>query len=398
MKSLLPELIVRFSINNQVTIGLQNVYRKPSDFHQPIGENANKYKIASFKHSQKNQVGDRQNDETFGDRLNRLYPLLDITKKSQRSKKVSILRKGFSKILGTDKADERIPPFGAKQGQKLRESGAAIDLLMTQQGGAARIITLTLVGDTKEAFECLAANSGYAINRLFQSVRRNAPDCKNWFFVWEYQKRGALHLHICLWHEKPNMAARLGVKIVQSWYKILQDIQSQTGIDMFIRRDRKTYTPKRKWQSRNEPMRKSAGGYFSKYASKASNKEERKYIYHLAQKYPPSRFWGSSQSVKNIIKENSFSYSFESWKTEASNEYCEGLRELLSQFDILDYGVFEFKVEKEWHDRKGNERGKRVISEGFRQNYYFESNLFNNVKQAVMLYLGAMSHHETSMD
>lgn len=383
LESFLPELTLKISINNQVTLGLQNVFRKPKDSYQPLENNGlTKYQIASLLYKSKKQKL-AVADESFDDRLNRLYPPLDIKKKSQRAKKSSRVRVGFGKNSDGQVVGEKVPPFGVRQGQKLRESGAAIDLLVKKQGGACRIVTLTLVGDTKEAFETLAANSGYVVNRLFQFVRRHGEGCNHWFFVWEYQKRGALHLHICLYHETNNKAAKLGAKLVQSWYKILRDLEKESGVDMFVRRDKKTYTPQRKWQSRNEPMRKSAGGYFSKYASKASKKEERKYIQKLAAMYPPSRFWGSSRMVKNIIKENTHTFSFESWKSDESKFQYERMVDIVNEFDIKSYGMYEFLLEKEYTNRKGKVF-KRTLAEGFKQNFYFSPEEFEIVKDKII--------------
>jgi hypothetical protein len=379
----LPELVIRFSINNQISLGLQNVFRKPKNVYSSPPKISDRYEFSRIRKKYE-KAAIAAKSESFEGRLDRLFPPpLDIKYKSQRPHKTRKIRAGFNRSLSSG-VPEKIPPFGSKQGQKIREAGAAIDLLKAKKGGAARIVTLTLVGDTPEAFEALAANSGYIVNRLFQIVRRHGGDCKNWFFVWEFQKRGALHLHICLWHEVPNLAAKLGAKLVQAWHKILKDIEIESGIDMFVRRDLRGYTPRQKWQSRNEPMRKSAGGYFSKYATKGSSSEGRKTIAFWASKYPPSRFWGSSQSIKNIIKEESFEYRFESHKSEASKYYHERIEALLSQFEIAHYGTHEWKFQKGLFDSKGNPDGSRTITEGFIQNFYFLPREFERAKSAIL--------------
>jgi len=386
----LPELVIKYSVNNQITIGLQNVFKKQADVFRSDWKNFDKYTIAQHEHYAKKNKQNSVEPDTFENRLDRLYPPLDIKKNLQGTKKANILRQGFAKLSADgNPINPHIPPFGAKQGQKIRESGAAIDLLMKEQGGSARIITLTLVGDTKEAFECLAANSAYLRNRLFQVLRDNFKDCKNYFFVWEYQKRGALHLHICLWHKIANLAAKAGVQIVQKWYEVLQDIQDKTGVDMFVRRDKKTYTPKQKWQSRNEPMRKSAGGYFSKYASKASNKKERNHIYHLARKYPPSSFWGSSQSVKIIVKSEAFDFRFENSNPEYSEKFYNGIRAIIAGFEIESYNTYEWKYQKEFHSNNGVSVEIRTITEGFKQNYYFNPESFLACKIKINAYIDA---------
>jgi len=385
---MLPELVVNFSINNQISLGKQNVYRKPKDIFDCDFRIKDKYEIARKIYERRFEQKDTTEYETFEQRLERCYPTLDIKKKFQHGKKTDQVRLGFSRLPdGSRENLDRVPPFGAKQGQKLRESGAAIDKLVAEQCGGARIVTLTLVGDTKEAFECLAANSGYIVNRLLQVLRRGHNPCKDYFFVWEYQKRGALHLHLCLWASSRNKAAKSGALLVQQWYKVLQDIQDKTKVDMFVRRDGKTYTNKRKWQSRNEPMKKSAGGYFSKYASKASDKKERQKIYHLAKRYPPSRFWGSSLAVKRIVASESFDFNFEHSKPEYSDRFYEGIRAIINEFNILSYGQYEWKFEKEYYSPHLEMQGKRTITEGFKQNYYFSPDDFLAVKIKILAYI-----------
>ena len=390
---MLPEFTLKVSINNQISIGLQNVFRKPKDVYRRDHKGFSMVEIKKHEYADRCKDSVREEGESFEQKLDRLYPPLDIKKKSQRGKKSRNLRKGFGNNSACRSIHtKRVPPFGVKQGQKLRECGAAIDLMQERHGGAARIVTLTLVGDTHEAFECLAANSWYMVNRITQFIRRNYGKDAYWFFVWEHQKRGALHLHICVWHAIANKAARCGVLLVGAWYAALRDLEAATGIDMFVRRDGKTYTPKRKWQSRNEPMRKSAGGYFSKYAAKASKKEERKHIEKLAQKYPPSRFWGSSQSVKDLIKENTFVYQFESHKSEESAKIYEEVREVLSQFNILSYGSYEWKYQKEFQSFTSKQIEVRTITEGFKQNYYYSRQDFLEVKESIWDCIGASEY------
>ena len=80
--------------------------------------------------------------------------------------------------------------------------------------------------------------------------------------------------------------------------------------------------------------------------------------------YSPSRFWGSSQSIKNIVKENSFSFNLEMLNGSEAMELYEFCLDFLRDRTLLHYGEYDFKKEIE------HENGKKTIAEGFRQNFY----------------------------
>jgi len=111
-------------------------------------------------------------------------------------------------------------------------------------------------------------------------------------------------------------------------------------------------------------MVKGCGGYFSKYASKGENGSEREKLEKWSKMYSPSRFWGSSHSIKKIIKENSFSFSLEMLNGSESEEIYFYLLDFLRDRTLLHYGEYNFKVEVE------RENAKKTIAQGFRQNFY----------------------------
>ena len=324
------QLYVNLNINNQVTIGLQNTRLK-----NDAG------KSAYLTH---NEIAERQIEKGFplesciaNYRMSQSYerykrkkfleiPLflrqykfqksrtLDITEKLQRTLEsfagnlsglaslnlyVKIL------IVSGQYRKHNIKRFGNIQAQHIHECGAAMEMSMGSPE-YCHVTTLTLPADTKKAFECLAAYSGYAVNRLFQPIRRDYADCNKWFFVWEYQKRGALHLHIAHYHHCKIIGAAIGEKILETWHNILCDISENSGICLFTAKQGDRCTLRKNHQHQTQPMRKSVAGYFSKYASKAGQKEENNYVRKFSQMYPPSRFWGCSKQIKTIVRENSF--------------------------------------------------------------------------------------------
>ena len=324
------QLYINLKVNNQITIGLQNtrlindagksaylthneIAEKQIEKHFPLdscianyrmGQSYERYKrkkfleIPLFLRQYKFQKSHR----------------LDITKKLQRTLESFASNLSglaslnlYAKILieFSQYRKHNIKRFGNIQAQHIHECGAAMEMGMGSPE-YCHVTTLTLPADTKEAFECIAAYSGYAVNRLFQPIRRDYADCNKWFFVWEYQKRGALHLHIAHYHHCKIIGAAIGEKILETWHNILCDISDNSGICLFTAKQGDRCTLRKNHQHQTQPMRKSVAGYFSKYASKSGQKEENNYVRKFSQMYPPSRFWGCSKQIKAIVKENSF--------------------------------------------------------------------------------------------
>jgi hypothetical protein len=270
---------------------------------------------------------------------------LDIIGKSQRKQKTCKLNRPKS--------------FTNAAGQKLRECGAAIDHVAGDPA-LTRAITLTLPADHDAAFIAIAAYSGYIINRLFQPIRRNyAKECL-WFFVWEYQKRGALHLHIALYHPCALTGETLGEEMVENWLRILADVGTLSQTDMFCRADMKTYTPREKYQNQNQPMRRSLGAYFSKYAGKQESKQSKH-----CQKYPVSRFWGCCYPLKDLIKTLSLDYTLVADDDRTISEMVERIMSVLTRFDMNVQSNYDFDIRKNY----GNDSSLSVAS-GSRYTFY----------------------------
>lgn len=372
---MLPEFKIALRPNNQVTLTLQNVVRARKDIcqHRYIGRDHYVYEdeIGVWTHRpelvrwQKKLLADRIKEEelkrnqhakckkhTKISPLHLLTPPLDIIRKSQRTPwlfwrvgfKFLVLKKVVSAILYfSEYRLSKAKHFGNIQGQKIREAGAVIDILCDGRPEFAHVTTLTLPSNSEESFDCIAARSGYAINRLWEPIRKAYGSDVAWFFVWEYQKRGALHLHICHYHPDASEGMLIGNMLIDKWDKILHDISDETGIDMFSPKEGRMKTLFFQHQHHTQPMYKSAGGYFSKYASKASKSDENNYVRRFSKIRPPTRFWGSSRTVKELIKENSFSFS-ETSISSTSEQNFYSIRELLLEEEIISFNEFAWDI------------------------------------------------------
>lgn len=353
--------------NNQITL-TQGTWKKPlREGGYLLGEEKpDKYQLARFRKKGSKTTGNIGIEETFEEKLDRLFPPLDITKKSQRSKQP------ISCKLNSPKN------FTRHSGQKVRESGAAVSIACGKEMRFAHEVTLTLPANTTSAFTALAAYSGYAINRLFQPIRRKYGEMCLWFFVWEYQKRGALHLHICVYHPDEMEGLMICSQLIEQWHKILVDISELSQTCLFTAKQGDRCTIRTSHQHHTSPIKKDVGAYFSKYAGKTESKDS----WHV-RKYPVSRFWGSSRSVKKIVKENSIQldFDYQGNKLEADRKMSELMEVILSNCNVVSFSSYEFSISSQTKStvRSYPKRGKIVnvvrgkpFSEGERKTFYIE--------------------------
>ncbi len=272
-------------------------------------------------------------------------------------------------------ATPSVKNFSRKAGQKLRECGGAIDILCDRQPEKCRVITLTLPASGEAAYKALSDWSGYATNRLLQTIRDTEDDTYYWFYVWEHQKRGALHMHLCLYHEDRSKSKVLGDAIVSKWRDILCDIGRRSGVDLLFSKGFNRRVESDEMQSNNQEMRKGCGAYFSKYAAKTSRARDRENSTDIntvnARLYPPSSFWGRSQNLAKLCEFHSFHYKFEGIYGEESESLQREALEVLSQFDIVLQHSFPFKKELQL---KGN--GTLTICEGFSHVFYVKPEVY----------------------
>lgn len=261
--------------------------------------------------------------------------------------------------------------FTQASGQKLRECGSAIDHIC-KFPERSTAVTLTLPADTEAAFTALAAYSGYAINRLFQYVRREYGESILWFFVWEYQKRGAPHLHIALFHPDSGVSLECGQKMKKIWFGILQDIGDRAATCMFTsRRKDRCYLPEHH-HFYCEPARRSLGAYFSKYAGKQESKQS-----WYCQKYPVSRFWGSCYPLKRLVAELSLDYSLVVDDTEHIQFLVQEILGKIAKFDMNLQTSYDFDISKTY--QSGHKLG---LAEGTRMVFYCHPKQYKEVLRA----------------
>jgi len=255
---------------------------------------------------------------------------LDIIRKKETPKKVSLTRRNTPKS------------FTKVSGQKLRECGAAMDILCGGDLTQCHEICLTLPANHGMAFEALAKNTYFVTHRIFSYLKKQYKGEVSWFYVWEYQKRGALHLHLAVHHRDSNLLDTICGDIKRAWIRILQDIGKMESCCMFSDKTQRKCTVSQNWQNHSAQIRSSVGGYFSKYAGKEESKQS-----WYCQRYPISRFWGSSATIKEIVKQNSMEYEwdFQGNLEAAERFHGELIEKILLEVNVVRISGYSFRIE-----------------------------------------------------
>lgn len=345
-------------INNQVTLTRLDIQDKGS----PRYEN-----IVNTKLSQNEINGLIMSDATrrgmnthkrFYDTKCRVIPKLDVAKIDHDSPNYLDLISKFqqeSKPSGGTHQKRgygetpRIRNFPVSAGQALRESGAAVDILCEGDVSKCRVITLTLPASGHDAYKCVSDYSAEITNRLLQIIRREKNGNFFYFYVIEHQKRGALHWHVCVYHEDKERSRALGEKIVSKWRAILDDIGRKANVDLLFSRGFGRRIESSEMQSINQTMYAGCASYFAKYAGKTivhgkQGSEEDINCVNAA-KYPVSSFWGRSRNLVVICKENSFYFDSIGMEEEIEWKYREEM-ELLSHYNFASVTEIPFEVKK----------------------------------------------------
>lgn len=308
--------------------------------------------------------------------------LLDIIKKSQHPKKK---KRPWGEVQSPKS-------FTRNAKQKILEAGAVVDKHVGKHGSYE--LTLTIPGSGAVVYDVVARWSGYIVNRMLQVVRRLEAKGYpiHWFFVWEHQKRGALHQHWCIAIKDEPMLTDYVCRLLKAkWFELLAELSDKTGVDLFRRkgfsgswRDKPEV-----WQSSVNPVRKSVAAYFSKYMSKnletSSYNKARKQYRDSRRGTPeagvegarllslcPSRYWGCSSSVRALTKQYSVTTRYEVG-SKADGDF---LINLLEKVATLSAELVS-KVSREF--TKADDTTGFIYAKGYERKYWFTPETFDQV-------------------
>lgn len=268
-----------------------------------------------------------------------------------------------SKIKGGWGHPAKLTTFGKKARHTLLQAGAVVD---KECGKNIYEVTCTIPGSTPEAFEAVANWSGWIINRLIQPLRDHSKDAL-WFYVWELQKRGALHLHFAIAASTLVEAKRLAQQLEYDWWELLLELSEKAKVDVFRQSETKSWRDKPKvWQSHVSPVRKSVAAYFSKYLGKAVTRTQVQKV-RGGVTYCPARWWGCSSKVKRLIMEGTQKYQITT-DTLQSERFVHEFREFLRNPGRVSQYRYEFDL--------GISAQGYAIGHGWREINYYKPEAF----------------------
>lgn len=185
--------------------------------------------------------------------------------------------------------------FGPSARRKIMRAGGALEKSVLSPDECL-FLTATLPGSTSESFKALAEWSGYIVNNLKAWISNHVA-AKLDFYVWEYQRRGALHLHYCV--HVPCESSRIHIQdgFKNWWITILHRVGEKSLTDLFRKNSKFSHlSDTSKTRAVAEICRKSPARYLAKYLSKSKSK-----LKGRARFFTPSRWWGTSRPLKKLL-------------------------------------------------------------------------------------------------
>ncbi len=164
-------------------------------------------------------------------------------------------------------------------------------------------LTGTIPGSTREAFDAMACWSSWVVKAVKTWISDAGITSAYSLYVWEYQKRGALHIHYCL--HVPDDERRQWVlsNWKAKWSNVLDAVSEKSGVDMWSRGNGRTWAANKSvLQADAQVVRNSVGGYLSKYLSKnavAPSPGRTGTTPNLC----PVRWWGVSRPLMKRFRE-----------------------------------------------------------------------------------------------
>lgn len=198
----------------------------------------------------------------------------------------------------SDVPKNRVTKFGTNARRRLREAGAVMDSVCDEPRQAV-FLTGTIPSVEPSAWAAIATYSSWVVHRLKAWVNKFVPS-KLDFYVWEWQARGALHIHYCCYVPDPESRAKILGGFHERWVGWLRKVGEMAGVRMFVGRggiDRENSTEV--VQAHAVEVEKSVGGYLSKYLGKGCSGHKPP----GADFFYPVRWWGVSRPLLAEVRD-----------------------------------------------------------------------------------------------
>lgn len=203
-----------------------------------------------------------------------------------KTREVSSARAGFGGLAKPTR-------FGKVAKQVIREAGAVMD---RSYGRNVLFLTWTLPGHSQEIFDVATRFSAQFVQDVLQWLRDTVANCV-YAWVYEFQKRGALHQHIVLASEDDagleSVLQMFGLRMRKFFVKWSR----QANCNLFYSEKTQRLNIRASlYGQKAERATKSAARYLTKYLSKHRSKDG------LDNSHCPSRWWRVSKKCNALIR------------------------------------------------------------------------------------------------
>lgn len=294
--------------------------------------------------------------------LSKLDIIHEFQRESDRSTPDS--RRGYGEAV-------RPTRFTRGARHRILEAGSLFDktLADTHRG---YFVTFTLPGSRPEAYDAISRWSGYLVNVVLQCLRRFHKGAY-WFYCWELQKRGALHLHLFCALPRGTEVNVLNGRLRDVWYRALGYVQDKSGCDVFGHQRGDYCTASEFWQYDFQEVKTTPAQYISKYLGKGALAPASKGELDSGQVcYYPHRWHGMSRSFKKLVDENRFRACMDAMTKEDCQHVCNAMAEYLEEFEPVASQVYTAEI------GSGRDEGV-VIGVSHRRIYWFSADIFEEV-------------------
>lgn len=257
--------------------------------------------------------------------------------------------------------------------------GGAVLARESDTPASSTFCTFTLPGNTTDAINNLSRWASYVCNRLLQYIRREDrrhSEPFKWFYSWEHQKRGALHLHLCLYHPKAGTSYAMGLRLKEAWFSILMDIDKITGVCSFTRRGGKECVLPGFWRVDIQPVRKSIAAYVSKYVSKGAATSPSGQLRFT----PPPRWWGMARGLLRQVKAQCSTVTFDALTEDEASALYVDFGRLIELHKVVQTYQYSFDIS----------HGDYHVGSGIVSNYYLSEDDFLSLSALLHKYISAL--------
>lgn len=293
---LFPNREIRASINPEPRLN-----RKPDSTYEPIAESHDESQDEQGKIDKRHATDDRSNLDISSDFTERLKP-------------------GYGGL-------PRKTVFGLNGKRTIQRVGGVFDRLF--KPSECVFLTGTLPGSTPESLETMARYSGLIVKMLKDWIKYYVKSEYS-FHCWEWQGRGALHLHYCVAIDAHGNRELVVERFKSEWLRILDAVSAASGIDMYARRGFGTWrSNKAVVQAYAQTVRTSVAAYLSKYCSKGHDTSK---AFNC-----PSRWWGCSRAALHSLREMTLTIAVDSLSTRKALALFQDVMSVTDALTIKSY-------------------------------------------------------------